>query len=391
MDGHEAARKELKLLDALWPAAQTNFAGAEWERSWEDWSTRRDAARKHLEELRHAGKTAEKSALNKIEIFCGSSRTSELLYDLKLGVEQQFFNVMAKKFIAALADSGLFLQEWIANPQRTGSVAPSSPQLAAAMARWLPSDPESYVLELGPGTGAVTEALFKRGLREDRLVAIENNPTLARLLRKRFPRARIITGDAWHLDELLLRPAEPIDSVGAVISSLPLVNFPVEQAETAGGKNPRRAGTAGDLGAIQLSHPQAAHARYLAFPPARLQNRLAQSPARPRQRVSEVTPDVWRGKGVAVKNLFQLWDFFNWVTKARTGARPCLSSPAFSPLFPPPTARRRPVFVPAINSRIGKPLPLNRAQRPRLAEGKVRRVIHPLFSASSAACCVRQA
>ena len=138
---------------------------------------------------------------------------------------------MAKKIIAALADSGLFLREWLADPQGTGAVAPSSPQLASAMARWLPSDPNSYVLELGPGTGAVTEALIRHGLHEDRLVAIENNPTLARLLRKRYPRAHIITGDAWQLDELLLDRRDPITSVGAVISSLPLVNFPLEQAE----------------------------------------------------------------------------------------------------------------------------------------------------------------
>lgn len=138
---------------------------------------------------------------------------------------------MAKKLIAALTDSTLFLQEWFANPQRTGSVAPSSPQLAAAMARWLPSNPESFVLELGPGTGAVTEALIKRGLREDRLVAIERNPKMARLLRDKFPRAQIIIGDAWHLDHLLRHHREPIESVGAVISSLPLLNFPHEEAE----------------------------------------------------------------------------------------------------------------------------------------------------------------
>jgi phospholipid N-methyltransferase len=100
------------------------------------------------------------------------------------------------------------------------------------MARWLPSDPESYVLELGPGTGAVTQALIERGLREDRLVAIENNPKLARLLHRRFPRAHIITGDAWHLDVLLREQAEPIESVGAVISSLPLLNFPPAEADT---------------------------------------------------------------------------------------------------------------------------------------------------------------
>lgn len=138
---------------------------------------------------------------------------------------------MARKFIATLSDSTLFLREWLANPQRTGAVAPSSPQLGAAMARWLPRDPESFVLELGPGTGAVTDALLKRGLREDRLIAIENNPTLAKLLRKRFPRAHIIAGDAWDMDKLIAALPSPVDSVGAVISSLPLLNFPPEQAE----------------------------------------------------------------------------------------------------------------------------------------------------------------
>jgi phosphatidylethanolamine/phosphatidyl-N-methylethanolamine N-methyltransferase len=138
---------------------------------------------------------------------------------------------MAKKIIATLTDSTLFLREWFANPQRTGSVTPSSPQLAAAMARWLPANPESFVLELGPGTGAVTEALLKNGLREDRLVAIEHNPKLAGLLREKFPRAQIITGDAWQMDKLLQEGDEPIKSVGAVISSLPLLNFPLEKAE----------------------------------------------------------------------------------------------------------------------------------------------------------------
>ena len=146
-------------------------------------------------------------------------------------VPGNYLDCMANKLISALTDSTVFLQEWFANPQRTGSLAPSSPQLGAAMAQWLPADPESYVLELGPGTGAVTEALIKRGLREDRLVAIERNPKMARLLREKFPRAQIIIGDAWHLDHLLRSRREPVESVGAVISSLPLLNFPLAEAE----------------------------------------------------------------------------------------------------------------------------------------------------------------
>lgn len=141
---------------------------------------------------------------------------------------------MARKLISVLSDATLFLREWIAHPQHIGSIVPSSPRLAAAMARWIPRDPESYVLELGPGTGPVTEALLQRGLREDRLIAIEFNETLAATLQKKFPRAHIIAGDAWQMDELLRKIS--VESVGAVISSLPLLNFTPEQATALAGK-----------------------------------------------------------------------------------------------------------------------------------------------------------
>ncbi len=138
---------------------------------------------------------------------------------------------MTKRLLANLTDTTLFMQEWLFNPQRTGSIVPSSKQLATAMARWLPSNPKSYVLELGPGTGAVTEALLERGLRQEKLVAIEHNPKMVKLLREKFPRAQIIAGDAWDLDALLGNCRIPIESVGVVFSSLPLLNFPPEKAE----------------------------------------------------------------------------------------------------------------------------------------------------------------
>jgi phosphatidylethanolamine/phosphatidyl-N-methylethanolamine N-methyltransferase len=141
---------------------------------------------------------------------------------------------MARKLTTVLSDTALFLREWLAHPLRTGSVVPSSPRLADAMARWIPRDPESFVLELGPGTGPVTDALLRRGLREDRLIAIEFNPAMAAELQKKFPRARILTGDAWLMDELLEKIS--VKSVGAVISSLPLLNFTPAQADALAGK-----------------------------------------------------------------------------------------------------------------------------------------------------------
>jgi phosphatidylethanolamine/phosphatidyl-N-methylethanolamine N-methyltransferase len=138
---------------------------------------------------------------------------------------------VTKQIRANLSAATLFLQEWLQSPQQIGAILPSSKNLAGAMADWLPSEPDEFVLELGPGTGAVTQTLIERGLRQDRLVAIEKSPKLASLLRKRFPRAHIITGDACQLDWLLKKHFRQLDSVGAVISSLPLRNFAPEVAD----------------------------------------------------------------------------------------------------------------------------------------------------------------
>jgi|HubBroStandDraft_6_1064221.scaffolds.fasta_scaffold486793_1 phosphatidylethanolamine/phosphatidyl-N-methylethanolamine N-methyltransferase len=119
----------------------------------------------------------------------------------------------------------LFVQELLNNPKQIGAVLPSSRNLAVAMAKWLPHNSEDYALELGPGTGAVSQALIERGLREERLIAIERSPKLADHLRVRFPRAKIITGDAFELDRLLQRNGCDAKRISTVISSLPLMNF----------------------------------------------------------------------------------------------------------------------------------------------------------------------
>ncbi len=124
------------------------------------------------------------------------------------------------------ADStALFIQECLRKPKQMGAIAPSSPRLARAMARWLPDDAHSPIIELGPGTGVVTEALLERGLSPKRLIAIEKSAGLAEMLQKRFPEIRVIAGDAGELDTLLHEHTGHRHA-GAVISSLPLRSFP---------------------------------------------------------------------------------------------------------------------------------------------------------------------
>src|SRR5260370_7896829 len=91
------------------------------------------------------------------------------------------------QLIAKLNAATLFLQEWLNCPRQIGAIAPSSRNLATAMARWLPLDSDAHILELGPATGSVTEALFERGLREDRLIAIQTSPHLPHPPHPPFP------------------------------------------------------------------------------------------------------------------------------------------------------------------------------------------------------------
>lgn len=118
-----------------------------------------------------------------------------------------------------------FIRSWLEKPLTTGAVMPSGKFLARAMARHVDPNIEGPVVELGPGTGAVTEALVEQGVEPSRLVLVEFNSAFCRLLRARYPDATIIYGDAYGLRRLLQdflrQPA------AAVVSGLPLVTKPL--------------------------------------------------------------------------------------------------------------------------------------------------------------------
>ena len=126
-----------------------------------------------------------------------------------------------------LEDEARFLRSWFERPLVTGAVTPSGKMLARTMAAYVDPRVDGPVVELGPGTGPVTEALIRRGIAAERLVLIEFNPDFCALLRRRFPGATVVQGDAYNIREsvgaVLKEPA------AATISSLPLFTKPLEQ------------------------------------------------------------------------------------------------------------------------------------------------------------------
>ena len=139
-------------------------------------------------------------------------------------IEHQIRQFELKRGIR-LDDEVRFIRSWIERPLTVGAVTPSGKVLARTMARYVDPNSSGPVVELGPGTGPVTEALVKAGVEPSRLVLVEFDPTFCRILRARYPEATLVQGDAFSLrrllETLLLQPA------AAVVSGLPLITKPL--------------------------------------------------------------------------------------------------------------------------------------------------------------------
>ena len=134
-------------------------------------------------------------------------------------------SVRALKKPLRLDDEVRFLRSWIEKPLHMGAVMPSGKVLARTMAQYVDIKSEGPVVELGPGTGAITNALIEHGVDQKRLVLVEYNPGFCALLRDRYPLAKVVQGDAYALRDSLW----DVLSVPAcaVVSGLPLVTKPM--------------------------------------------------------------------------------------------------------------------------------------------------------------------
>jgi phosphatidylethanolamine/phosphatidyl-N-methylethanolamine N-methyltransferase len=124
-----------------------------------------------------------------------------------------------------LDDEVRFLRSWIEKPLHMGAVMPSGRVLARTMAQYVDIASLGPVVELGPGTGAITSALIERGVDQKRLVLVEYNPGFCALLRDRYPHAKVVQADAYTLRDSLRNVLNAPAS--AVVSGLPLVTKPM--------------------------------------------------------------------------------------------------------------------------------------------------------------------
>ncbi len=115
-----------------------------------------------------------------------------------------------------------WLRKLIRNPRGIGAVAPSSPDLVRLMTRHLPA--QGKVLELGPGTGVITEQIVKRAPGA-MIELMEADPELAALCATRFPGVKVRHGDA----EALLAASDA--TYDAIVSGIPFGAMDAEKRQ----------------------------------------------------------------------------------------------------------------------------------------------------------------
>lgn len=132
------------------------------------------------------------------------------------------------------SDHRIFLREFFQSFHTTGAVLPSGPWLASSLVRYLDEPAgQRRILEVGPGTGAVTRHIVK-GLRpDDRLDLVELNEQFVARLRQRLATepAFCAAADRTRIHHCPIEDLESAERYDVIISGLPLNNFSVVQVE----------------------------------------------------------------------------------------------------------------------------------------------------------------
>jgi phosphatidylethanolamine/phosphatidyl-N-methylethanolamine N-methyltransferase len=127
-------------------------------------------------------------------------------------------------------DHWLFLTHFRKSPRTVGAIAPSSRRLARAMVNGLSlrQDPGVRVVELGPGTGAVTGEIARRLPPDAACLAIDVDPVFSARVAARWPQIASVCDRAERLVEIArARDLLPVDHI---VSGLPFASLPVSSA-----------------------------------------------------------------------------------------------------------------------------------------------------------------
>lgn len=118
----------------------------------------------------------------------------------------------------------LFFKAFLKNPTHVGALAPSSRHLAIAMTSFRELSTDKVVIELGCGTGSITELILQRLPSGAKYIGIELNSECFHCLKEHFPGAVFYNGSAENMQRYMAE--QNIKEVDAIISGLPWAVLP---------------------------------------------------------------------------------------------------------------------------------------------------------------------
>ena len=88
----------------------------------------------------------------------------------------------------------VFFRQFLAHPIAVGAILPTS--LATARMMAAPANPQGTILELGAGTGSITQGILEHLADPSHLTSVEIDPALANEFRANFPHIHLVVDDA---------------------------------------------------------------------------------------------------------------------------------------------------------------------------------------------------
>lgn len=118
----------------------------------------------------------------------------------------------------------LFFRVLLQNPRSVSALAPSSKKLARAMTHGLNLNPDDVIMELGPGTGALTSQIREILPHTNAYLGIELEKKFVRLLQSKFPDLHFVEDTVAHAHQVHEQSGKA--PVKVIISGLAMSTLP---------------------------------------------------------------------------------------------------------------------------------------------------------------------
>lgn len=124
------------------------------------------------------------------------------------------------------------LLHFLKNPREIGAICSSSKRLGKVITHNIGIEQAKYIVEIGPGFGVFTHEILKKKPKDSIFFALENNPKIAHILKKKIGSGgcEVLNENAIHILDIMR--ARSITSLDVVVSGLPWAIFSDEEQDT---------------------------------------------------------------------------------------------------------------------------------------------------------------